>query len=182
MLRFYFTFTALIFSLFFSNIATAEIYKTVDKNGRITYSDTPPPNTNAKPVELKPINTTPAVVATPNYTPTPTQNMDSPPYQVQLIAPINGTTLMPNERSVTLSASLNQNLQNGDVFVYKIDGEIITKTTEFSYSYNEPPRGEHSLTVEVVNTEGTTLAQSNAINLSVIRPLVKQKSNPAPKR
>jgi len=174
----------LLASLLSSNFASAEIYKTVDKNGRVTYSDTPPPNTNATPVELKPLNTTPPPTALPDLTPSnpaPTTQAEQP-YVVQLIAPANGTTLMPNERSVTLSASLSQNLQNGDLFAYKIDGAIMAKTSEYTYVLNEPPRGEHTLSVDIVDTEDNSLAQSEPVTLLVMRPIIKQPPTPVPKK
>jgi hypothetical protein len=183
MLRF--AFIGLTLSLLASTYAIAEIYKTVDKNGRVTFSDTPPANTNAKPIELKSINTTPPPTAMPNPVTQDTSNLNTQAaqaYDVQIIAPTNGTTLMVNDRSVLISVSVNQNLQNDDVFAYKIDGNIIAKTTEFSFTLSEPPRGEHVLTVDVIDKEDKSLAQSNAITLLVMRPLAKQVTTPVPKK
>jgi hypothetical protein len=169
--------------LVLSSFAAAEIYKTVDKNGRITYTDVPPANTEAKPVELKPINTLPTPEAIPFTGPSNSvANEDANKYQIQITAPENGTTLMADERSVMVSVSLNQNLNDGDLLAYKIDGDTLTTTQEMSYTIVEPPRGEHSLTVDVINPEGEILAQSNAITLLVMRPLPKQKAVPVPKK
>lgn len=184
MLQFRFAFIGLIFCFLATNYAIAEIYKTVDKNGRVTFSDTPPANTNAKPIELKRLNTTPPPTAIPN---TPSNNSTintqaTQAYQVQILAPLNGTTLLVDERSVSMSVSLNQNLQNDDVFAYKLDGNILTKTTEFSFTLNEPPRGEHSLTVDVIDKEGNSLAKSDAITFVVMRPPPKQTATPVPKK
>ena len=185
MLQCRFAFIGLTLSLLASTYAAAaEIYKTVDKDGRVTYSDTPPVNTNAKPIELKSINTTPPPIVTPNNTAVnaPGSIQDDKTYELKILAPANGTTLMANERSITISVSLNQSLQNADVFAYKIDGNILTKTTESSFTLNEPPRGEHSLTVDVVDSEGNTLAQSDATTIVVMRPLPKQTATPVPKK
>jgi hypothetical protein len=165
-----------------SNLAAAEIYKTVDKNGRVTYTDVPPTNTEAKPLELKSINSLPTPVAIPHTSHNNTSNNDITEYQIQITAPENGKTLMADERSVMVSIRLNQNLNDGDLFAYKIDGDILTTTQEMTHTITEPPRGEHSLTVDVVDREGKTLAQSNAITLLVMRPLPKQKAVPVPKK
>lgn len=185
MLQCRFAFIGLTLSLLASTYAAAaEIYKTVDKDGRVTYSDTPPVNTNAKPIELKSINTTPPPIVTPNNTVinTPSSTEEAKTYELKILAPVNGTTLMANERSVTISISLSQKLQNGDALAYKIDGATLTKTTEPSFTLNEPPRGEHSLTVDVVDKEGNTLAQSDATTIVVMRPLPKQTATPVPKK
>jgi len=183
MFRLHFAFIGLTLSLLASSHAFAEIYKTVDKNGRITYSDTPPPNTNAQPIELKSLNITPPPPVMPNTTPSVTSAaQDAPDYQVQLSAPANGTTLLPNERSVVMTAKLTQGLQNNDSLAYKIDGNTIIKTTELSYTLDEPPRGEHSLSVDVIDENGETLAQSDAVTLIVMRPLPKRAATPVPKK
>ena len=168
--------------LVLSSFAAAEIYKTVDKNGRITYTDVPPTNTEAKPVELKTINSLPSPPAIPIDTPSNNSAPNTLDYQIQVVAPENGRTLMADERSITVSVSLNQALNNGDLLAYKLDGDIITTTQEMAYTINEPPRGERSLTVDVVDTNGKILAQSNPVTLLVMRPIVKQKAVPVPKK
>lgn len=179
----YLLIASLTLSFSLSGLATAEIYKTVDKNGRITYTDVPPANKEAKPLELKTINSLPTPAAIPNTSPSNSGvSNDANEYQVQITAPENGTTLMADERSVAVSVSINQNLSEGDLFVYKIDGDTLTTSREMTYTLTEPPRGEHKLTVDVIDREGKTLAQSNAITLLVMRPLPKQKAVPVPKK
>ena len=183
MLRHLLIASSLILSLTLSSLATAEVYKTVDKNGRITYTDGPPTDTTAKPVELKTINSLPSPPAIPHTSLSNSgPKQEAPEYQVQILAPENGTTLLADERSVTLSVSLNPNLHDGDSLAYKIDGTTLATTNELSYTVTEPPRGEHSLTVDVVDRDGNSLAQSNAITLVVMRPLPKQKAAPVPKK
>ena len=89
---------------------------------------------------------------------------------------------MADERSITVDVSLNSSLEEGNLFAYKLDGATLATTTEMSYTIVEPPRGEHSLTVDVVDAEGKSLAQSNAITVVVMRPLVKQTATPVPKK
>lgn len=174
---------SLLLSLALSAYTSAEVYKTVDKNGRVTYTDVPPANTEAKPIELKSINSIPAATVTPPTDAQPSNNTQGAQnYQVQILAPENGITLMPDQRSITISISLSSSLENDDMLIYKIDDSTLAKTSEMSYIIAEPPRGEHSLTVEVVNSEGKSLAQSNAITVFVMRPLVKQTATPVPKK
>lgn len=55
--------------LVFSGIAVAEVYKWVDSNGRLHYSDVPPENVNAKKLDIK-INSIEAVSVERNALPT----------------------------------------------------------------------------------------------------------------
>ncbi len=176
--------SSLLLSLFLSCGSTAEIYKTVDKNGRVTYTDVPPANTEAKPIELKAINNLPTPTAMPYSGPinASPNNQALPEYHVQILAPENGKTLLADERSVSVSIGANQNLRDGDLFAYKMDGSTLTTTQETTYTITEPPRGEHVLTVDVVDADGNSVAQSNAITLVVMRPLPKHKAVPVPKK
>lgn len=163
-----------------ASIATAEIYKTVDKNGHVTYTDVPPPNNQGKPVELKTINTLPKPPDVPVSAPPPVA--PTPEFEVHVTAPENGTTLLANQRSVVISASVNLSpMPDGTLLAYKLDGNVIQKTTDTSYTLNEPPAGEHAITVEVVNEDNEVLAQSESVTLVVIRPIAK-KTNPVPKK
>jgi hypothetical protein len=175
---------SLVLGMLFSIASSAEVYKTVDKNGRITYTDVPPADTQAKPIELKTINNipAPAVINTDNLNNTNNKPQEAAGYRVQIIAPENGKTLMADERSITVSVSTNQNLQDGDLFAYKLDGATLTTSSEMEYIIVEPPRGEHTLTVDIVDNQGNNLAQSNAITVVVMRPLVKPKAPPVPKK
>lgn len=161
--------------------AAAEVYKTVDKNGRVTYSDVPPADSSAKPVELKTINSLPkppSVPVTAAPAPAPAQE-----YQVRLTAPANGTTLLASERSVEIVADLNgQSVTDGLLLSFKVDGNEIQKTGETSITFANPPPGEHKLSVDLVDEENHVLAQSEAVTLLVMRPIFKQPTAPAPKK
>ena len=166
------------------SLAYAEVYKTVDKNGRVTYTDVPPANTDAKPVELKTINNIPAPAAIPtdNLNTNNINPQTSSEYQVQILAPENGKTLLVDERSISVSVSLSVNLKDGDLFAYKLDGAAVGNSRENTYIIAEPPRGEHILTVDIVNKEGVSLAQSNTVTVFVMRPLSKPEATPVPKK
>lgn len=173
--------TSLLVGILFSLACYAEVYKTVDKNGRVTYTDVPPENVAAKPVELKSINSIPAPPVVPVESASPAAQPDAE-YTVEILAPENGKTLLANERSVEVSVGVNQNLKNGNKLAYKVDGNTVHTGIEMKFTIVEPPRGEHSLTVDVVNSEGKSLAQSNAVTFLVMRPFVRQNVAPVPKK
>lgn len=153
--------------------ATAEVYKTVDKQGRVTYTDLPPADTQAKVVELPHINSLPPTESTESVSPRVTQNAPSE-YEVAIVKPEDGTTLTPGERSIEVSVSVNQNLEE-NLFSYRIDGEVIEETSSDTITLEEPGRGERKLTVSVINAEGEVLASSPPITLIVLRPTILQK-------
>ena len=160
-------------SLLISPITNAEIYKTVDKKGHTVYTDLPPANTTATPVELPDINTLPRTEIKPNYA-TPVQQPDIS-YLVSITSPTNGATLMPNERNLNISVSINNQLAEGHSLRYFVDGKQIQKTLDTSTTLVEPDRGEHKLLVKVMDEDGKSFGESDAVTFLVMRPIAKKK-------
>lgn len=174
---------SLVIGIAVSVCAVADVYKTVDKQGRVTYTDVAPANVSARPIELKPVNSLPAPEVIPYASPVQqTAEKDMVGYQIQMLTPENGTTLMPGERSVKISVGLNQDLNEGDLLEYRMDNTLLVATRDMEYTLIEPPRGEHSISVDVVDAAGNSLAQSAPVTLVVMRPFVKQKPVPVPKK
>ena len=154
--------------------ATAEIFKTTDKQGRVVYTDQPAASdTKAKPVELRDTNKLPAVVVTP-YTPTVHhQDPAMPPYTIEITSPAAGTTLLAHQRNLSVSVTLNQDLQAGHSIAYYIDANVAQDSTDLNVTLNEPPRGEHKLHAAVKDKAGKILAESASVTFIVMRPIVK---------
>jgi hypothetical protein len=171
--------TCLLLSLTLSTFAAAEIYKTVDKQGRVVYTDQPPPNTSPTVVELPSINSLPPTEFLPNQGLAPSAQVQDIGYQVSIMSPASGTVLQADQRSVGVSVSLDQALQAGHKLLYFLDGTLVEKTTELSIKVTEPPRGEHKLHVEVASQYGKSLGQSAPVIFVVLRPIAPQ---PPPKK
>jgi Domain of unknown function (DUF4124) len=159
----------------------AEIYKTKDKQGRTVYTDKPDANTKADLVELKTINTLP----TPPTTGQGNQTVVAPPqvnYEVSVVSPANGTSLLADERSITIEVGINQELHPDHQIVYFLDGTQIHESKSTSFNLNEPPRGEHSLHVEIKDASGAVFGKSPPVTITVMRPIVKPKTATVPKK
>ena len=154
--------------------ATAEVYKTVDKQGRVTYTDLPPPDTQAKVVELPVINTVPETQIQPRNTVSNPAVADVV-YQLNIVAPENGTTLTPGDRSVDILVSVSPGLDDGLMLSYFLNDSLIERTTESTITLMEPPRGEHQLAVEVTDEDGKSFGKSPSVTFAVIRPTILQK-------
>lgn len=156
----------------FASIAQAEIYKTVDKDGRTTFTDTPP-NTRAKPIEIAPINTTQPTRPIQTES-TSEQASLSTPYEVYLLAPENGATFLPNERTITIEAMASSPLKKGDLVVFKLDNKVIATASNLTYTLSEPPAGEHFIRVSIINRDKTELGHSGTANIVVMSPKPKE--------
>lgn len=160
--------------------SAAEIYKTTDKNGRVVYTDLPPANSSAKPVEMQPTNTIPKIQAGIVTMSASQKAEPMPDYEIQILQPAPNTSLSPEERDLAVSIKINISLEEGLFFAYLFDNNVVLESTQTSVTLNEPPRGEHILSVEIRNQNGDVFAKSGTVNFTVYRPILKQKLSNAP--
>ncbi len=162
-------FLLVLWCVFITTGAFAQVYKTLDKDGNVVYSDTPP-NEQAQAVELKEITTMPADVprGSSSYNP---QDNAAVSYQVDIVSPRNEVVIPPGQRDLAVAISLNPSLQQDHLITYYIDGELIQETQSTSIVIQDPPRGGRTLTVEVINQQGDVLGASQPLTVNVIRTI-----------
>lgn len=147
---------------------SADIYKTVDAQGRTVYTDTPPPNQPAEAVELPELNTQPPVTAQPRPAarPAPTQIQ----YQVTITAPANGTQIPMGQQEIPVSLRINPNLRDGAFVQILLNGTPVGATFEGDQTVlTEVYRGEHLLQAAIYDRDGVELTRSDSITLYVQR-------------
>jgi len=159
-------------------VSTADIYKTVDKNGNPVFTNLPNPNSNAKVIDIKPTNTVPS---TPQLPPQDNNTTHQQPveYQLQITSPQQGTIIPPDQGSIAVAIAFGPAVESDIRFNYKLDGAVKVSTADYIASLENIPRGEHDISVEAVNGEGEILAQSESISIIAQRPVIKQKPTPA---
>ena len=167
-------FAFIILLLLASLPAQAEIYRGVDEDGNVFYSDkeqpdselipTPSPNTVTMP---KPEAKKPAEIEKPEAT-----------YKSFGIAsPTNDLTIRDNTGNlpVTLSIDPELNIKNGDSIRLSIDNQVsVPKTTSLSTQLPNIARGTHTLKAELVSASGQTIL-SHSVQFHMKRFSVLQK-------
>jgi len=150
----------LIGLLLLSAQSVATVYRWVDDNGKVHYSDEP--KNNAEAVELNentqnnmsvppPVkhNTAPAAETKINYT-------------ISITTPQQEATVRDNNGDFTVSVSVAPQLPRGVLLTLLIDGVVTVQpqaSTEFQLTGIN--RGEHSLVVNAVTQSGKVLASSS---------------------
>ena len=163
----------LIAGLLLVNISYADVYKTVDKQGRTVYTDQPmPDDTKAKIVTLPTINQLPSVEPTVVMTNPDREAPEAINYNLEIITPESGTRLLADQRDLHISVSADNPLQEGHFFVYYMNGKSVRETTDPAITINEPPRGENKVYVEVMDNYGNSFGQSSSVIVYVMRPTV----------
>ncbi len=159
----------------------ADIYKTIDANGNVTYSDRP--SANATVISLPKANTT---SATPTATPPSSSEAQSTtseevasalsgdkkdgrkPYTKFAIASPADQESIQNQPILNVSLEVEPTLQAGDVIQVYVDGAPMgnaSHATEFNLTI--PYRGTHILSAILFDKDMHVMAKSNSITIYV---------------
>ena len=169
---------AAIVVLLLAQSAAAEIYRWVDENGVVHYTDKPP-RPGAEPARLPAIQTVaPRQLAAP---PQGTDERDTQPaapdYRVAISRPAPDEVIRDPSPSMTAAASVTPPLQPGHGLNFYFDGTLVNPAPTQASTVSLPPvyRGTHTLSVDVVDAGGRVLASSNQVSFHKLPPIVKRR-------
>lgn len=164
-------------SLLLISAAHANIYKWTDSNGIVHYSDTP--QSGATQVVLPPSEPATPVVkeANPNNSskPNSSQTIQVPTKDkaVAIAQPRSEETIRNNQGFVPVIVNVEPELEAGDLLQVALDGQLIGKPQNTKlFAVNNVLRGEHSLTVQLMDAEGKVIATSEPVTIYMHRPRV----------
>lgn len=156
-------------------VCASDIYKSVDENGQVVYSDTPSENSELK--EYSDIMTMP--LRAPNKTAyeekqefnetfTASVNIASPKNESHILIEQNGNFVIQTNIKVPMS-------QDVSLVLYR-DGKEIMKGQETSFNLKNQDRGEHLYTVKLLDNTGEVLS-ADSITLFVQRGRIRAPTN-----
>ncbi|HEY6483801.1 MAG TPA: DUF4124 domain-containing protein [Steroidobacteraceae bacterium] len=154
------------------------VYKWVDENGVVHYSDQP--HENAEKVHLK----APQTYTAPKSTaPSPSSVADSPtaPYQSCAISQPANDQMFMNTATVTAAVTLQPPVRPGDQLVVTLDGQRVPGVPASGGQFTISPvdRGTHSLQVLVQDAGGQTVCQAPGVTFHVHQPNLLSPQVPA---
>lgn len=166
--------TGLLISLQSLAVIAADIYKSVDEQGRVIYTDKPSGDQPAQKVDLPPVNTLPPEPRTHQPAPTINRAARQQLYEVKIVSPKNNATLTAEQRDLGIAVTLDRPLEPNHWLLFFMNGELLEETQSNSVFIEEITRGSHTITVEVIDNKGASLGTSEQIVVNVIRPRVKR--------
>ncbi len=154
------------FALVTTGPAASAVYKHVDADGNITFSDTPP-NPDAEELELEPLNIIPPADITPRpNTSVPAEDEEVDAYSsLAFSAPEHDVAIRENAGNVTFSLDLTPILRGSDghQLVVKMDGVEVMRGATTSHTLDNVDRGSHKLSARVIDSEGNTLIEATPV-------------------
>lgn len=147
------------------------IYRTLDADGNVVFTDNPPDKKRAEEVKVGPTNTMdsppPERRAEPrgDAPPEPPPVADNGYQTVSISAPSAGANLrIPQDNPIQVQVSLSPSLKSGHRLVILDNGTPLEGT-----AMDFPNPGEHTLIAQVRDGDGTVLIESRPVVFYVMR-------------
>ncbi|MGB6604348.1 MAG: DUF4124 domain-containing protein [Steroidobacteraceae bacterium] len=161
--------------------ASTTVYKWVDEDGVVHYSDQPHPNAQKLQVEgvqtYKPTDLPFTGGGIPPAAVPPAADTGYKGCSIQQPAP---DQTLENADQVTVSVSTDPGTHPGDQIFATLDGAPVNNgaATGNSFSLSSLDRGEHTLAAQVRDRTGQVLCQTPSVTFYVRMPSVTSPSNP----
>jgi hypothetical protein len=159
----------------------AQVYKTVDENGNVTYTDQPPAD-GSKPIKLRPIS----VIEAPTYEKAPEADEESATGEeskemtlkdlrktykdFSIIAPQPEETIWNPEEFISVAWRVGYQLQPGMTVTVFVDGTQYAKTTDPVVQVDMRDRGEHKVTAELKDARNRRIATAEPVVFYIMQP------------
>lgn len=178
-----------LLAVLLSPVAVAqEIYRWVDKNGVVHYSDQPGPGAERITVSGQIARTPPEDADSPDLYTTPrTRAPAGAPYQsLTITRPAADEVFYGTDYTVAVDVALDAQLRQGDSVVVFLDGRRVP-AAGLSAMLSGVPRGSHVLRAEVLDSNGNTVIGSPEVTFhvrqaSIANPPVGPALRPPPPR
>jgi hypothetical protein len=169
--------------------AQAKIYKTIDKDGNVVYTDVAPTQREGEgELQVEELNTyrspEPAVLPTVRLSP------EAPPLEaeevvtytaLELSSPTADQAIRANNGNISLSANVLPALQDDHALRFFLDGVPVATVNGLTAALTAVDRGTHSARVAIVDRAGATIRESAAVEFHVLRYSI-QNPNARPRR
>jgi len=163
-------------ALLASSLCSAEIYKYVDKDGNVVFTDKP--GKDRKQMHLAPLPT----ISLPkgedteqssHPKPASSQKAPGPGYsKLVFTSPADNSAFWSGSGSFVISVEANPSLRKGDKFKVALDGRVLGSNTSGAFPVQHVSRGTHTASMSVVNADGQTVQSGPSITFTVHRPSV----------
>jgi Domain of unknown function (DUF4124) len=158
-------------------LAATTVYRWVDEQGVVHFSDQPHPGAQKMHVEDAPTFPATPVPQTPGSAPPAEPGVATASCSIE--SPGDQQNLM-NTYSVSGSIRMPGLLDPGDRVVLMLDGKVLTGAAELSGAFHIPEidRGAHTLAAQVQTPDGQVICQTPQITFFVHQPSIQNPHNP----
>jgi hypothetical protein len=157
---------------------SATVYKWVDENGVVHFSDQP--HENAEKVQLKAPQTYSAPKTPAAPPPRQAASKPAPAYQSCAISEPTNDQMFMNTDTVTAGVTVQPAVRPGDTAIVTLDGQRVPGVPASGGQFTISPvdRGTHSIQMTVQDSSGATVCTSPAVTFHVQQPSLQSPTRP----
>jgi len=159
-------------------LASTIVYRWVDEQGVVHFSDQPHPGAQKMRVEDAPTFSAPPVPSSSGAR-TSSEPGGPPPASCSIASPTDQQMLM-NAYSVDGNIQMPPQVDPDDRVVLMLDGQVLTNAASLSGAFHIPQvdRGAHTLAAQVQAADGQVICQTPQITFFVHQPSIRNPQNP----
>ncbi len=153
----------------FGALAQDKVYKRVNPDGSVEYSDQP---IQGGEVMNVPKGSTFTMPETPVTTAAPASPAEQPAINydsLEITQPANDKAIRSNEGKLTALARVTPQLAPDHRFRWKMDGDVVQDVNSPELRINNVNRGSHTLQAEIVDPDGKVLIASDSVTFHMMR-------------
>jgi hypothetical protein len=148
-------------------VQAQKIFRVVQPDGTVEFTDVPPSNRPAEEIQVQPLNTMPGIAPAPQ---TSTQTAENRGYSnFRITSPSNEEAIRDNAGNVNVDLKLEPSLRSGDKIALLLDGESFGGGKATAITLSDMDRGTHNLQAVVKNSSGQVVARSNSVTFTLQR-------------
>jgi hypothetical protein len=149
---------------------SAEVYRVIDEDGNVIFSDKPSPG--AEEVKIEHVQTiSPPEVKDFKYTPSVKNTADGVYTSLEIVSPENDQIFTGNTSDVIVDILIQPalNKSRGDRLILTMDGMKQADSTSTSFSFSNLDKGIHTTKVVIVDKDGRPLKSSATVSFTINR-------------
>lgn len=158
------------------SVAVAEVYRHVDQDGNVTYSDEP--RDGAEAMDVQPVTTIklPSIdeIEAPQDRETKDGDADQAPYQrITFNAPEDNEAFWSGSGNIEFAVASEPPLKSGHMYEVTLDSQIVGQSRSGTIAVQNVFRGTHEAQVAVVDSKGRPVQKGESVTFTIHRPSVQ---------
>lgn len=155
---------------------SAEVYRQIDSQGNVTYTDEPAEGTEAEEIKVKPVTTVtlpkPEAVREPERLRETVEQEGAAYDSVTFVSPGNDEAFHSGSGDVEFAVTSSPSLKGNHKYEVTLDGQPVGQSESGTVMVRNVYRGTHDATVNIVDSNGVTIKSGETITFTIHRPSV----------
>lgn len=158
--------------IFAASPSTAQVYKTLDKTGKVTYTDNPAAEEKSEEVDISKTNTQPPIKKIKIRPTPPKASPEAPEFNLKIESPKEGAKIGAAAGSIPVSFSTSLQIKNHQIKVTMGSSSILLPkgANSGALPISKTTRGKQTISAQIIHSTGTVIDTAPPVSVYIIRP------------